>query len=415
MCAWRCWPIGLVLVVGCGGEADNSATQPLRTSGGTVLKGTYADDVAFLKKHTEVVELTGAQGEAIAVVPAYQGRVMTSAFDAKSGAGLGWINYDIVEKGKPQPHITVYGGEDRFWIGPEGGQFSVFFKAGDEQNLDAWQTPALIDSEPYALAGKSKSEAVFTKSASLTNYSDTTFSLGIKRTVALIDKAAVEKAFNTKLPDGVKTVAYETRNEVSNEGSEPWDKKSGLPSIWILGMFKHSPTTLVIAPFNKDGKGAIVNDDYFGKVPEDRFQTKDGFAVFKADGQFRSKIGLSPSRAKDVVGSYDPVAKVLTIVQYNKPSDATDYVNSKWVKHQDDPFSGDVVNSYNDGPPEPGKKPLGPFYELETSSPALALAPKEKYTHVHRTVHMTGSHEALNKVSQAVLGVDLDKAVISKP
>jgi hypothetical protein len=25
------------------------------------------------------------------------------------------------------PHINVFGGEDRFWLGPEGGQFSIFF------------------------------------------------------------------------------------------------------------------------------------------------------------------------------------------------------------------------------------------------------------------------------------------------
>ena len=42
---------------------------------------------------------------------------------------------------------------------------------------------------------------------------------------------------------------------------------------------------------------------------------------------------------------------------------------------QREPFKGDVINSYNDGPPAPGKPPLGPFYELETSSPALSLRP----------------------------------------
>ena len=34
---------------------------------------------------------------------------------------------DIIASGKTQPHINVYGGEDRFWLGPEGGQFSIFF------------------------------------------------------------------------------------------------------------------------------------------------------------------------------------------------------------------------------------------------------------------------------------------------
>jgi hypothetical protein len=49
-----------------------------------------------------------------------------------------------------------------------------------------------------------------------------------------------------------------------------------------------------------------------------------------------------------------------------------------------DPFD---LDHYNDRPPAPGKPPLGPFYEIETSSPALDLAPGQRYTHVHRTFH----------------------------
>lgn len=372
----------------------------------------YASDVDFLRKHVEVVELVGKSGETVAVVPQYQGRVMTSAFDGKTGLGLGWINYEVVEEGQIQPHITVYGGEDRFWIGPEGGQFSVFFAQGTEQDLDAWQTPALIDAEPYDVESKSKSEVVLTKKASLRNFSGTSFEVGVRRTVAILDRAALEKSLATQLPEGVKVVAYETRNELTNEGRSPWNEDTGLLSVWILGMYKHSPTTVVLLPFEK-GEGPAVNDDYFGKVPANRLQEKDGFAVFKADGQYRSKVGISPARAKEVVGSYDRSRALLTIVQYNKPKGETKYVNSKWIKQQPDPFAGDAVNSYNDGPPEPGKKPLGPFYELETSSPALALSPGRSYEHVHRTIHLNGPFEALNKVSQAVLGIDLEKAILS--
>ena len=101
---------------------------------------------------------------------------------------------------------------------------------------------------------------------------------------------------------------------------------------------------------------------------------KDGVLYFSGDGKYRSKIGLSPQRAKTVLGSYDAVNGVLTLVQYNKPEGVQDYVNSMW-QIQDQPFRGDVVNSYNDGPTSPGGKPLGPFYELETSSPADGPGP----------------------------------------
>jgi len=96
----------------------------------------------------------------------------------------------------------------------------------------------------------------------------------------------------------------------------------------------------------------------------------------------------------------------LTIVLYTKPESANRYVNSMW-EIQKEPYGGDVANSYNDGPTEPGKPSLGGFYEIESSSPATALAPGAKLTHVHRTFHFTGPRDALDAISQKVLGVAL--------
>ena len=149
--------------------------------------------------------------------------------------------------------------------------------------------------------------------------------------------------------------------------------------------------------------GPIVNADYFGTVPAERLRVADGVIRFSGDGQYRSKIGLTPQRAKPVLGSYDATRQLLTLVQYTKPEGATDYVNSMW-ELQDEPFKGDVVNSYNDGPPSPGAKPLGPFYELESSSPALALKPGESATHIHRTIHLQGDEAAIRRLGKSLLG-----------
>jgi len=109
-----------------------------------------------------------------------------------------------------------------------------------------------------------------------------------------------------------------------------------------------------------------------------------------------------------VLGSYDAVNRVLTIVQYNKPDGVLDYVNSMW-QLQDHPYRGDAVNSYNDGPAQPGAKPLGPFYELETSSPAAKLSPGETILHVHRTYHLQGAEADLDSVAKALLGVTISE------
>ena len=167
-------------------------------------------------------------------------------------------------------------------------------------------------------------------------------------------------------------------------------------------MFTPSPETKVVIPL-REGPGAAVNDAYFGKVPSDRLVVKPHALFFRGDGRYRFKIGVSPRRANPVLGSYDGA---LTIVEYTKPEGATEYVNSLRAM-QKDPYAGDAVNSYNDGPPEPGKKPLGPFYELETSSPAAALAPGESLTHIHRTLHYQGSDAQLDPVARAVLGVEV--------
>jgi hypothetical protein len=159
----------------------------------------------------------------------------------------------------------------------------------------------------------------------------------------------------------------------------------------------------------KDGNekklGPVVIDDYFGKVSSDRLKVIDNVVYFRGDGKSRGKIGIPPLRAKGVMGSYDAENKVLTVLKCPVPENEKDYVNSLW-KLQDKPYAGDAYNSYNDGPLDDGSQ-LGPFYELETSSPALALKPGEEYSHDQTICHFTGDEQELNKISEKVFGVSL--------
>jgi len=377
-----------------------------------MAKNTFGDDVEFLKKHTDVVILSDDSGDSrLAVIPQMQGRVMTTTADGNGGLSYGWINRDLVSSGEFLEHMNGFGGEDRFWLGPEGGQFSIFFKKGVPFDFDHWYTPASIDTEPFELVSKSTNKAVFKKDIQLQNYSATKFNLRVDREVRLLGKEDAISELGVTPANKVKMVAFESTNKITNTGSEAWKKETGLLSIWILGMFNPSPETTIVVPFNAGDEstlGPVVNDSYFGKVPSDRLIVADGVLFFSGDGQYRSKIGLSPLRAKPVLGSYDAVNKVLTIVQYNKPVGVTDYVNSMW-ELQDEPYKGDTVNSYNDGPPEPGAEPMGPFYELESSSMAAALDPGERISHVHRTFHLQGSEADLDPISKAVLGVTIDQ------
>jgi len=388
----------LALACGCATVGPKTETQ------------SFGDDLTFLQEHTDVVVLKDASGRGqIVVLPEMQGRVMTSSADGLTGFSFGWVNRDLIASGEILDHMNAYGGEDRFWMGPEGGQFSIFFERGTAFDLEHWHTPACIDTEPWEVTLQSPNSVVLSKQAQLKNYSNRVFDVRVDREVRVIEPRQAARLLGVAPASDVKVVAYESNNKMANVGSDAWVKRTGLLSIWILGMFNPSPTTTVVIPFiegSQDRLGPIVNDAYFGKVPADRLVIEDGFIFFSGDGQRRSKIGLSPRRAKDMLGSYDATNHVLTLVQYNKPAGARAYVNSMW-ELQEAPFAGDVVNSYNDGPAEPGAEPMGPFYELETSSPAAALAPGESILHRHRTFHFKGPESQLDPIAYATLGVGI--------
>ncbi|MDQ8207525.1 hypothetical protein QEH52_08395 [Coraliomargarita sp. SDUM461003] len=384
----------------------------------TSTGGAFSDDLRFMKKHTPIVTLKDGDA-AVAVAPDYQGRVMTSTYDYKAGPSFGWINRPVIErglmseeeaKGKLEQHIYIFGGEERFWLGPEGGQYALYFKPGDQFEFADWKTPAVIDTEPFELVNQTQASASFRKDAELMNYSGTVFNMRIERTVSLLNADEAAAALKVQLPEGVQMVAYETDNRVTNIGDQAWKPETGLPSIWILGMYNPSPETTVVIPFQQGGEQALgprVNDTYFGKVPQDYLRVQRQKLFFKGDGTRRGKIGISPQRSKGIAGSYDAAGQVLNIVTYNVQEAPHGYVNSMW-EIQEQPYAGDVINAYNDGSPEPGVAPLGPFYELETSSPAAALKPGETMRHVQRTFHIQGAQADLDPLAKRLLGAKLE-------
>jgi len=377
---------------------------------------TFQEDVEFLIQYVDVVVL-GQPGEAqVVVVPQYQGRTMTSTTGDRSGTPGGkscaWINYDLIESQKQVEQINLYGGEDRFWISPEGGQFSVFFDPGSEMDFAHWRTPEILDTEPFELVAQSETQASFRKHSSLQNFSGFTFEIGFDRTVELLDQHRIESCLGAAIGE-LSVVGHESRNTLSNTGKTSWEPETGLLGIWMLCMNRPSPKATVVVPYRPGPEselGPVVNADYFGKLDESRLKvdTEKSLIYFLGDGQMRSKLGLTFARATDTLASWDPKLEVLTVCQYNLPKTAEHgYTNNLW-EIQEQPFAGDVINSYNDGPNDSGGM-LGPFFELETLSPALALRPKESYMHLHRTIRMEGERSELNRVAIEVLGVSIDE------
>ncbi len=372
----------------------------------------FGQVVDFLNQHVETVVLGDEGGAQIIVVPKYQGRTMTSTARGAQGTSYGWINFNHIASGNVDPAVNLYGGEDRFWISPEGGQYSVFFEPDDPMTFANWRVPKLIDTDPFEVVEQETDRIQLVKRGAFLNYSRFVFQVELGREVILLDESTISSHLGCPT-DGLTMVAHESRNQLTNIGQHAWQPDTGLIGIWTLNMNVPSPRATVIVPFQVGDvadRGQVVNADYFGKLDSDRLIVAEdqGLIYFLGDGRHRSKLGLSFERAKNFMGSWDPVLGVLTVAQFSLPGSSPHGYNNNLWEMQDEPYRGDVINSYNDGPNESGGL-LGPFFELETISPALALVPGESYTHIHRTIRIEAGRSRLHEVARHVFGVGLDE------
>lgn len=366
--------------------------------------GSFGYDREFILQHDPDALVLGEGQQQLLLSAKYQAKVFTSTASGDTGKSFGWIHYQAFD-GPPDPHINAYGGENRLWLGPEGGVFSLFFKKGSDQQFDNWHTPAAFDHEAWALVSHNDTAAGFRKAMRLKNYAGTEFTLTVDRKITLLEPRAYEVLLHVRVPAAIRSVAYRTENTVTNTGAFAWDRATGMPCTWILDMFPPSGRTTIVIPI-KRGEGKPATTDYFGEIPADRLKQKDSVLYFKADGKQRGKLGVHPARAKQVAGSYDADHHILTIILYDV-SPLSAYLNQEW-RTDKDPFSGDAMNAYNDGPLSTGGQ-IGPFYELESVSSPHFLPPGHSATHWHSVFHFSGSEKDLDLVSQKVLGVSIEE------
>jgi hypothetical protein len=368
-------------------------------------KGSFRYDLEFLKKHGSMVVLKTKDSSAQVIVsPKYQAKVFTSTADGLDGNSFGWIKYETFDLKQPDPHMNAFGGEDRLWLGPEGGPFSLFFKPGTKMEFDNWHTPAAVDNESWELTSSSDTKASMSKATQMQNYAGTLLNIKLERDVEILEPDVINQLLGISANDSVKSVGFSTINTIINAGDKAWDKTTGAPCLWNLDMFTPSPKTVIVVPYIDKATGKVATTNYFGEIAKDRITYGNGILLFKADGKSRGKLGIPPNRAKNMAGSYDASNKVLTITVFDIDSGAS-YLNQEW-KPDTAPFSGDAVNAYNDGKLANGSQ-MGPFYEIESVSPAAFLKPGEKLTHKHSVFHFTGDEKAMNSIALKTLGISI--------
>jgi len=401
-------PFIIMAISSCNNSTqENKATE--NTDSSTYKEGTFGYDLNFLQQHDSVIVLKSNNDNAqIIISPKYQAKVFTSTANGNDGFSFGWVNYKAFT-GPVDAHMNAFGGENRLWLGPEGGRFSLFFQPGDSMVFDHWKTPAAFDNEAWKVTAQTNNSVTMQKDMQLLNYHNTQLQLSVTRAIDILSNDDINKSTGLTLDTSVKVVGYQTINTLTNTGKDEWTEATGMPCIWILDMMKNTPATVIVVPY-KNAKGANFEDvattNYFGEIPADRLKHDDNKLLFKADGKSRGKLGIKPKYAKPVLGSYDPQNKVLTIAMFEPDANAK-YLNQEWNTLKPS-FSGDAVNAYNDGPLADGSQ-MGPFYEIESVSPAAFLKPNQSIVHKQSVYHFTGDEKALDAISQKLLGVTLNE------
>lgn len=398
--------LAATLVFSCQSANEKSKDNLKENTMDSTQKGTFAYDVAFLQQKGSIIVLQNNDSSGMVIIsPKYQGKVFTSTAEGMNGKSFGWVNYKAFDE-PVNNHMNAYGGEDRMWLGPEGGKYSIYFKPGTEQNFDNWHTPPAIDTEAWTLASTDQKKVSMTKETEITNYAGTPLKIKMERDVEILENNAIAQLLNVSVTDKVNAVGFKTVNKLYNVGTNEWNEQTGAPCIWNLDMFMPSENCIIVIPYIENAPGKVATTDYFGEIDKDRITYNNGILFFKADGKSRGKLGIPPARAKNVAGSYDAANNVLTITLFDVYNNKK-YLNQEWRTDRD-PYSGDAMNAYNDGPLEDGSQ-MGPFYEIESVSPPAFLKQGENITHNHSVFHFTGDAAAINDIAVKVLGVSLQQ------
>jgi hypothetical protein len=368
----------------------------------------FANEVQLLKKHYSPIILSRDKQKVI-VLAELQGRVMSSTSQGDKYNGYGWFNYEYLSK----PHHdrnAAMGGADRLWFGPDASKYSLFFEPGVKTIPENINVPIAVSMTPFDVISKANDSVTLTKALAMKNYQGFNFKFKVDRTIQLLDKTQLPMP----LPADINWVGYSTTTSVENISTQAWTKETGLFSIWDLGAFYPSKKTTVIIPLRqsietKNSEPLKKATRYFSDIKESHTKIIDHMVYYKADANYMNKIGIPVEHTKPIFGSYDEERKLLTVVTFSMTSDTdADYVNGIW-RFEGDAYNGEIINVFNDGAPDEQSKPFGPFYELETSSIALALTPKQKYQHRHTTMHFQADETSLNILTRQLFGVPLEQ------
>ena len=269
------------------------------------------------------------------LAPGLQGRILTSEV---GGVQTGFVNLEAIAAGEVSDQFNNFGGQDRFWIGPEPG---LYFEPPDRIERTAWRVPRVLNEGSWEVVETSLERVILKREMELVNDLGTQFKVLVQRELGQISRDDLSRELGVDVDDAHGSVAFSgsySHNQLINVG-EAWTRDTGLLNVWILGQFNAGPNTVVIAPFRGNDElddsavastadaadleakaGPEFNDEYFGKVSRDtpdRLQVSGNAVIFRADAKREGKFGLGPLRSTGVAGSFDADANLLIVVKFS--------------------------------------------------------------------------------------------------
>lgn len=343
----------------------------------------------------------------VLVCPSLAGRVMGTSYTNDQGEFGGFINTKAFKEDMKDSWDN-WGGEERYWLCPEGGQFGLMFQ-GKENSFDNYTVQAGINNSKYTVVDISDLGNSLSMKCQfdLHNATGTRFQVESLRRITALDACP----YLTGMIAEINFVGFQSESTITNVGANAWSKQTGALAHWHLGQFLPGERVIVIIPFNQGiFSDPPIREDYFvqfclnGKMPANRYWLKNGFALFKADGKCRTKIGQNRSRATGLLASYNLDSDEIIMMDYDYYP-GLEYASSYWYE-QPEPYNGDCISFSAEGPISP-KEPNGRCYELEAMSPAMFLSPGQSFTFRTRVFHIRGPRLLIAGICHQHLGPEI--------
>ena len=361
------------------------------------------------------VVLCGSDSKKIVVVaPSLVGRVICTGSGGLHGTTDSYISEDQIAKGftksLPGAKWASFGGEERVWLAPEGGEYALFFSKGKPQTQENYTVPESLNSTKFQVTeisadGKS---VTFTAGMSLVNFIGSRFDLEVSRTISLVESCPYVQEFKGK----IDFVGFESHTYIKNIGKKPWTKKTGAMSIWTIGQFLAKDNSVVIMPYrcgSNEVLGAPVSTEYFrlltldGNPTPRRFWTvENNVVLLKASGVVQTKLELMAKRSLGRIAAIDLKGFVMNILDFDFYPEL-EYVASYPLPYDGNPYVGGAASTFVLSK----LHPVSPSYELECCSPALFLQPGEKFGHVARTYRLRSDKNSLITICKRYFNADI--------